>query len=238
MALILLGALLLVRHSVNRLAADLRDTTLELVQARDRLAATKARFAEITTQDELTGCSNERHLMDMLLQHRAMSDRGEYTFTLVVSQVDQFSDIVDAYGLARANQVLQLFASVVKAALREVDVIARLNTDKFAMVLSGAGEEDALSIINRVSSLIAQIHVDDGEGKSTDMRITASGGITTYHGSETSEELLDHAEQALAYAVAEGRDRVAGYNYVAPMLEGSEMDVTSSDSQHKIADDE
>jgi len=221
LTLMLVAIGLLVRRSLNQLNDENLEARLQLTQAERRLEEVQNRFAELTTRDELTGCSNERHLLDSLLQHRAMSDRGDYAFTLVVSQVDQFDDLVATHGLARGHELLQLFASILKAALREVDVIARLDTDRFAWLLSGAGESDALSIMSRVSSLIAQIKI---EGVT---KVTTSGGITTYHGSESSEDLVAHAEQALAFAAAEGWDRVAGYNYVAPVLAGSEMDEPS-----------
>ena len=48
------------------------------------------------------------------------------------------------------------------------------------------------------------------------MKITSSGGITSFHGTETVEDLIEHAEQALQFAIEQGRDRVAGYNYISP----------------------
>jgi diguanylate cyclase (GGDEF)-like protein len=219
-AVVLLILVILVRSLLQRLNIENQQVQQALAESQAQVIVLQAQFAEVTTRDELTGCANERHLMELLIQHRAMFDRGDYQFTVVMSQVDQFSDIVAELGLGAGNDVLKVFASIVKAALREVDIIARLRADKFIFVLSGAGEEASLSIINRISSLIAQIQVT-GSDK---IKITASSGITTYHGAETSEELLSHAEQALEFAVAEGRDRVAGYNYEPPVLDGGEMD--------------
>ena len=56
--------------------------------------------------------------------------------------------------------MLQLFSRIVRAALREVDVLARLEAERFAVVLSSASEEDAVSIINRIGQLISQIQVN------------------------------------------------------------------------------
>jgi diguanylate cyclase (GGDEF)-like protein len=109
---------------------------------------------------------------------------------------------------------LQLFSRIVKAALREVDVIARLDTDKFGLVLSGCSEEDALVIINRIGQLISQIQVNDKD----DLKITASGGITSYHGTEQPQDLIEHAEEALQFAIEQGREQVAAYNYVEPVV--------------------
>lgn len=205
---------LLINLSTKKFAAEVSEVNSQLKASNDALAEVKTRLAQITTLDELTGCSNKRHFEDLLMQHVAMSERGAYSFTVAVTQLDQFSEIVDRQGLARGNEVLQLFSRIVKAALREVDVVARLDTDKFGLVLSGCSEEDALVIISRVSQLISQIQVNDKD----DLKITASGGITSYHGTEQPGDLIGHAEQALLSAIELGGDRVAGYNYVEPVV--------------------
>jgi diguanylate cyclase (GGDEF)-like protein len=202
----------LIKLSVDKLQGDVDDKVAELRRQGDELSALKSKFSAVTTLDELTGCSNKRHFLELLFQHRAMSERGTYEFTVAVAQVDQFAEIIEKQGLGRGNEVLQLFARIVKAALREVDVIARLEADKFGLVLSGCSEQDALQIINRISQLISQIQVNDQD----DVKITSSGGITSFHGTESPEDLIAHAEQALEFAVEQGRDRVAGYNYVSP----------------------
>lgn len=208
----MIAPIVLINIAINKLEGDVDQRDAELKAAADELSALKSKFSAVTTLDELTGCSNKRHFIELLHQHRAMSERGSYEFTVAVTQVDQFAEIIEKQGLGRGNEVLQLFSRIVKAALREVDVIARLEADKFALVLSGCGEQDALQIINRISQLISQIQVNDQD----DVKITASGGITSFHGTESPEELIEHAEQALSFAVEQGRDRVAGYNYVAP----------------------
>lgn len=191
---------------------ELKAKSVEVAELSEQLNNLKSHLSKVTTIDELTGCYNRKHLLDVLQQHRGMAERGSYQFTLAVTRVDQFDEIVDQDGLARGNDVLQLFARIVKAALREVDVIARLEGDRFALILSGCSEEDALSIINRISQLIGQIHITDED----DLKITASGGLTTYHGTESGEELIAHAEQALSFAMEQGRDHVAGYLYTPP----------------------
>ena len=218
MALMVIVPSVLVSRALGELTRNVDVTALELEETKQELSSVQSRLSEVTTLDELTGCSNRKHFIEVLSQHKAMCERGSYDFTVVAMQVDQYAAIVEDQGLSRGNEVLQLFARIVKAALREVDVLARFNTDKFAIILSGASESDALNIVNRISQLIAQIQVNDAD----DVKITASGGITSFHGSETLEDLVAHAEQAMAFAVEEGRDRVAGYNYIAPDVDADE----------------
>jgi diguanylate cyclase (GGDEF)-like protein len=212
MAVMMIAPSLIINNALTQLERRAIAAEEELEAVKEELANVKEKFSTVTTVDELTGCYNEAHFREVLLQHKAMSERGTYVFTIAIVQVDQFAGIVDAHGLGSANETLQLFARIVKAALREVDVISRMGGDIFALLLSGASEEDAVMIINRISQLIGQIKIKDDDA----LAITASGGITCFHGTESVDDLIDHANKALEFAVEQGRDRVAGFNYKAP----------------------
>jgi len=77
------------------------------------------------------------------------------------------------------------------------------------VVLSSASEEDAVSIINRIGQLISQIQVNEEDT----VKITATTGITSYHGTEEVPEMMENVVKALQAAVGEARNLVAIYNY-------------------------
>ena len=77
------------------------------------------------------------------------------------------------------------------------------------VVLSSASEEDAVSIINRIGQLISQIQVNEEDT----VKITATTGIASYHGTEEVPEMMENVVKALQAAVGEGRNLVAIYNY-------------------------
>lgn len=212
MAAMMIMPSVFINRALDHLERRAIDAETELSSVSEELAGLKERFSSVTTLDELTGSYNEAHFKEVLIQHRAMSERGSYYFTVAIVQVDQFAEIVDNHGLASGNETLQLFSRIVKAALREVDVVARLDSDIFALLLSGATEEDAVMIINRISQLISQIKIKDDEN----LHVTTSGGITTFHGTESVDDLIANASKALEFAVESGRDRVAGFNYKPP----------------------
>ena len=205
----------LINRLVDWLDKSVKEKTAEAKALRQELESVKAKMAQVTTLDELTGCYNRRHFMELLRQHRALAARGAYEFSVMIVQVDQFAGIVERFGLGRGHEVLQLVARVVKASLREVDATARLEADKFALILSSATETDSLSVMGRVSRLVGQIQVDDED----DIKLTLSGGLTSYHRTESEAELVRHAEEALQYANEKGEDNVAGYKYSPPATE-------------------
>ena len=117
--------------------------------------------------------------------------------------------MVESSGLGRGNEVLELFSRIVNAALREVDVLTRFEAERFALILSSASEEDAVSIINRIGQLISQIQVDEADT----VKITSTAGVTSYHGTEEVDDLMANVDTALQAAVAEGRNLAALYSY-------------------------
>ena len=193
MALMMVAPNLVINRALDRMERELKQANDELSESREELEHIKSTLSSVTTLDELTGCYNKSHFLEVLTQHRGMSERGSYYFTLAVLQVDQFGDVVDKHGLGSGNEVLQLFVRIVKAALREVDVVSRQESDSFGLLLSGATEDDAVLIINRISQLIRQIKVANDE----DTKITTSGGITSFHGTEASDDLVENACKAL-----------------------------------------
>ena len=205
----LIASVVLVSIVINKLTTENAKTLGELKITRHELGDLQSRFAEVTTMDDLTGCWNYHHFLDLLQRHSAMTERGVYEFALVVIRVDQYVKIVEEQGLARGNDVLQLFSRIVKATLREVDALARLEDDKFGLILSECSEEDAMLIVNRINQLVNQIRVNNTD----DLKITASGGVTCFHGSESPEVLIAHGDEALQFAVDQGGDRFAGYSY-------------------------
>ena len=110
---------------------ELEQATGELKATRDQLANTEEKLSSVTTLDELTGSYNESHFLEVLEQHKNMAKRGSYYFTVAVLQLDQQADVVDNHGLGSGNELLKVYARIVKAALRDVDVLARLGADTF-----------------------------------------------------------------------------------------------------------
>jgi PleD family two-component response regulator len=60
------------------------------------------------------------------------------------------------------------------------------------------------------------------------LKITTSGGISIYHGTENSDELIGNAGKALEFAIEQGRDRVAGFLYHPPADSEEEVEETET----------
>jgi diguanylate cyclase (GGDEF)-like protein len=106
----------------------------------------------------------------------------------------------------QGDSVLQEVAVLLERVCRRGDSVARLGGDEFVMLLGDTSPGDALMVFERVRTLIAQ---RVWKGVPSDIRLTASIGVTVGGDSANREHLLTEAVTALQVAKRTGRDRIS-----------------------------
>src|SRR5215211_21056 len=153
--------------------------------------------------DGLTGLLNHRACHERL--HDEMCDALDAgrRLSVVVLDLDRFKTINDTHGHAEGDRALRAVAESLRAAVRADDAVARLGGEEFALILPGAGREQAIEAAERAREAITALTVA-GE------RLTASAGVATCpDDSRTPGRLLELADAALYRAKGAGRDQVA-----------------------------
>lgn len=154
--------------------------------------------------DGLTGLANRRAASDALHAEAARAQRLETPLSVVLADLDEFKDVNDVHGHAVGDEVLRVFADVLRETLRESDVAGRWGGEEFLILLPGADEEGAAQLADRLRLALASRDVSGAPG----LRVTASFGVAEYAGQANTEQLVDAADSALYRAKRAGRDRV------------------------------
>jgi diguanylate cyclase (GGDEF)-like protein len=94
-------------------------------------------LARLAATDSLTGLPNRRFFLDMANREVDRVRRFRVPASVVMIDVDHFKDINDTYGHAAGDDALRHLAVSFRASLREVDVLARLGGEEFAVLLPG-----------------------------------------------------------------------------------------------------
>ena len=104
--------------------------------------------------------------------------------------------------------MLQAVAARTRGCVRDADTVARIGGDEFAILLVGAGEADAASVLAKVVAANAAPLRHD----SVELRATLSVGATGFPDDARDAEVLRKQADAAMYAAkAAGGNRYARY---------------------------
>jgi diguanylate cyclase (GGDEF)-like protein len=134
----------------------------------------------------------------------AEARRNQHKLAVVFIDLDHFKDVNDRMGHAAGDQLLVAIAARIKAAVREIDTVARIGGDEFAVALPRLESSDmAAHVVRRILAALQPEVCVDGVG----LRATSSMGIALYpdHGAD-SPTLLERADRAMYRSKRSGRN--------------------------------
>ena len=168
---------------------------------------------------ELNQIAREQHwktraLTDPLtaLPNRRAFERGiaglrpdDRSAALLLIDLDHFKVVNDTHGHAAGDYVLQQVSMILRAGIRNRDLLSRLGGEELAVLLPDTEAHDAQIIAERLRRSIETLEIH-WEGRT--IAITASFGVAVALGTTPSNELFVQADAALYAAKRGGRNRV------------------------------
>ena len=166
------------------------------------------RLGENLVTDPLTGLHNRRQFEHRLGQELLRAKRYTLTLSLVVIDIDAFGKYNEACGQMLGNLALSDMASILIKGTREVDFVARIGGDEFALVLPETNRLGALQLTERLRSEVASYPFPLPEDV-TSLNLTVSAGISNFPSAAGVDgDLLATAHIALDHARAQGPDTI------------------------------
>jgi two-component system, cell cycle response regulator len=177
------------------------------VRAGARIVALQKQLQELSMTDGLTSLRNRRAFDEHLPAALEHARRYERNLSLAVIDVDHFKSINDSYGHDVGDAILRGVSQIIAAGTRQVDYVARVGGEEFAVLLPETALFESLQFAEKIRSSVASstIRVAD-----TGHQVTVSIGLANVPHSQVrdAEELYRAADQALYRAKANGRNRV------------------------------
>jgi diguanylate cyclase (GGDEF)-like protein len=164
------------------------------------------RIAEMARHDGLTGLLNHASFQERLreLVDQAQCDRKP--LTLIMSDIDSFKSINDAYGHPVGDHVLREVARTWQKVVPEDAIVARYGGEEFVCAISGMSLERASDLAEALRNTIETLPLSFEKGILT---VTASFGVAELgQPARNATELIRLADDALYQSKRGGRNRV------------------------------
>lgn len=186
-------------HHRQRQADAVRARVAEMAQH-----SVVTQLAEAANTDALTGLRNRRFLdteAPALLDARRAAG---VPVCVGVVDVDKFKQVNDQYGHATGDAVLVQLSGLLRAGLRDADIVVRTGGDEFVLLLVGAEVEQARRVLERVRQLVER-HEWTALGLPP---VTMTIGASALDPSRRLEEAIEAADAQLYEAKRAGRNVV------------------------------
>ncbi len=166
---------------------------------------------EIVVTDELTGLLAWRQFNGRLAEELERSRRYGHALSLMVADVDGFSEYLEESGRLAADETLRKLAALFESSLRLSDVLSRYKGERFAFAMPETTVENAVALADRIRRRVEAARFPDG-GSSEGKRLTISVGIAVFpNDTGRPRDLFDDALAALELAKKGGGNQVRTY---------------------------
>ena len=162
--------------------------------------------------DFLTGIENSRAFELAIQTEMLRSRRSHRPFTLAFIDVDNFKRVNDRAGHHEGDRLLYVVAQTLRECMREIDTVARIGGDEFAMLLVETDAAGAGVALERVMAALRYLPFP----------VTFSIGAVTFNVPPASTaELTRAADEAMYAAKRAGKDAIRHRIVDAPLSSDS-----------------
>jgi len=159
--------------------------------------------------DGLTGIYNRRYFDENLKSLINFMSRSGGYLSLLMVEIDFFSQYNDTYGYNKGDRCLKIIANMLaRGVSRAEDFVARYSGKEFVVVLPNADENGARTIAQKLLSIIRECkipHEKNGAADYVTISIGATASKTDY--SQSRDEYVNKAIKLLDKSRQDGHNR-------------------------------
>ncbi len=177
------------------------------LKQKKELEGLRRRVKEGLLLDETTRLYKSSVFEELADTQIKIARRNKWPIGLAVMDIDKLSAVNESYGYETGNRVLKHFSSLLKSSVRESDLLARYDDDRFVLLLPDCDAVNAQRVIQRIQARVLESPIETEESKS--ITIPFSSGVVSFSGQVARlETIMVRADEALMRAKRKGANRI------------------------------
>lgn len=169
-----------------------------------------SRLEPMAITDHLTGLYNRHYFTSEVVKQINLWRRYQLPLSMLILDIDCFKKVNDTYGHGAGDYVLETLARICEEVVRDIDTVARIGGEEFAILLPSTAINGAMQIAERIrrQTEAYAFHYDGHR-----FRLTVSLGAAELSDESWSvTEFIKAADDMLYKAKNSGRNRCMAKN--------------------------
>lgn len=159
-----------------------------------------------STHDELTGLINRREFLNCMQHALQDAKLSKNKHAVCYIDVDDFKVINTNYGYEAGDKLLHEMIEQISKQLKEHNVVARIGSDTFGLLLQKTSMDDAVEIIEDIMDRLDDYRFEWGDDR---ISVKISTGVAIVNTkTESAESLLQAAESSCGIAKESGGNQI------------------------------
>jgi len=182
-----------------------RDIT-ERKHANEEVLKLQEKLRDQVVHDPLTGLYNRRYLDETIERELIRAARYKQPVGIVMCDLDHFKLVNDTHGHLAGDEILRVFAGLLKKHARGSDIVCRFGGEEFVMFLPDMPPAVAYQ---RAEQLRTELAAKRITFEASVIQVTASFGVAAFpENGRTMDSLIGAVDAAMYQAKEAGRNRV------------------------------
>ena len=156
--------------------------------------------------DSLTNLYNKNRFLELFAKELRRDIRYKNELTLLMLSLDDFAHLCNNTLKKNSNALLLGLSSILLKSLREHDILARYEENKFLILLPQTNINGAIVVAEKIRIEIENLQIEE-----LNSVITASFGLSFYENNDDIYTFINKVTTALGSAQEKGKNRVEVY---------------------------
>jgi diguanylate cyclase (GGDEF)-like protein len=198
-------------HSFSQTDYELFHVLINIISISIENALHYEEVKNLSLTDAMTNLHNYRYFSIRLKEELNRARRNKSKVSLLIIDIDHFKNYNDTLGHQAGDEALRSLGKVLKAAVRDEDIVSRYGGEEFCIILPGISKSSVEILGERLRQKV-ESHAFYKARVQPEGKLTVSlGGATFPDDARNPEELIQHADQALYEAKNMGRNQMRLY---------------------------